>query len=361
MAHTKAMDLKDKIMNMSTVQFGWVMALLVWVMPVVGCKMQTNDVNNGTSNTLGLMPKFLDSLEASKAIVDDDVDGFFEDLTLAEISIQMKNPDLDNDLPKAKKQYKDFIRTQVEDFEEKEIEYMTSVFEEVNKRLKAVNPDLIIPGIKLIKVKLDHYGADVYYTRGNAIMLPKNTLQRKSIEGQTNVMLHEVWHILSRNNKKLREDLYELIGFKPHHITLTLPKSIDQKVLTNPDGVTKAYAIDLGDGIDAIPLIVSTRDKFVKEVPRFFDYIQFDLYEVSDDGNVLATESGKTTIPPQNNAMFFKQIKDNTQYIIHPDEIIADNFMLTVNAKYKDDFDGYSPQGKQLIMDVLSHLEAYRR
>ncbi len=304
---------------------------------------------------------FVDSVSASKMIVDADVDGFFEQISEADISIQMKNPDGFESIEDARNKYKDFLRTQVSDFSETERAYMDEVFEKVQSLLKELNDDLIIPKISLVKIKLDHYGPDVYYTRGNCIMIPSNSLKRTDTKGQTNVMLHEIWHILSRNNVQLREDAYKLIGFEKHGVDLELPEPLSSRVLTNPDGTSMDYAIDLGDGIKAVPLIVSTQKIYNPNIRQFFNYLRFDLYEISDNQMLKVTPEGKTTIPAENNAKFFKMIKDNTQYIIHPDEILADNFMLAINANSSGELEKYSPEGRKLLEDLTKILKEFNR
>ncbi|MEY3421126.1 MAG: hypothetical protein RIR48_1415, partial [Bacteroidota bacterium] len=66
---------------------------------------------------------------------------------------------------------------------------------------------------------------------------------------------------------------------------------------------------------------------------------------------------GNTTIPLKKTPIFFTKIKDNTQYIIHPDEIMADNFMLAVLAFSNNEFDRFSENGASLLFDLLRVLQ----
>lgn len=331
--------------------------LAIWALSPGGCKSDT--MPKAASGGTELMPIFLDSVMASKAIVDDEVDGFFDHLSAVDISIQMKQKEGFASKDIAVVAYKYFLRTQVEDFSEEDKAYMKLVFTEVNRRLSKINKNLIIPDIKLVKLKLDHYGEDVYYTRGNLICIPKNSLSRSELKGQTNVMLHEIWHILSRNDKGLRDKIYNLVGFEPHGKEIKLSQDMSKLLLSNPDGVSTDYAINLGDNLMALPIITSQQDHYDPSKPRIFDYFNFDLYEIDQDGTVLTNPNGSTTIPPAKNAVFFKKIKDNTQYIIHPDEITADNFMLAVNAYDTNTYGNYSPEGRKLIEDIIEILKNY--
>ena len=324
----------------------------------IGCKSTPiNTPENLTKEDS--IPQFLDSVAATAFFKANWEDAYFTSLTPIDMHIQMKTEGPLQDRSKTFVQFSQYILEQVEDFEPGEIKYMEEVFTEVNRRLKALNSSLIIPDIKLVKTKLNHYGPDVYYTIGDAIFLPKNTLKRTDIKGQTNVMLHEVWHILSRYNPSIRSALYKLIGFKEHNRNVKIPDLLNQKLMINPDGFDFKFAIQLGDKALAVPVVYSKAAVYSKSKPGFFDYLGFDLFELSEDGTILVNDNGGTTLDPAFMPSFFAQIKDNTQYIIHPDEIIADNFMLAVNANDNRKFDDYSTEGKKLLTNIIALLQVY--
>ena len=50
---------------------------------------------------------------------------------------------------------------------------------------------------------------------------------------------------------------------------------------------------------------------------------------------------------------FYEQIGKNTQYIIHPDEVLADNFIIMCMAKEdKGTLDKLGEEGKKLVSDL---------
>jgi len=87
-----------------------------------------------------------------------------------------------------------------------------------------------------------------------------------------------------------------------------------------------------GDEIIVLPIteIISKND--------FFDYIDFSLYKVSIQHGVKVNTNtdGNSTINMDNIPDFFEKITTNTGYIIHPDEIIADNFMYIMMREKKN-------------------------
>jgi hypothetical protein len=125
--------------------------------------------------------------------------------------------------------------------------------------------------------------------------------------------------------------LYALIGYQRLHAPLHFPKPLLEQRLLNPDGISHNYAIELADATGQtkhyISVITADTNSTYPE-KRYFDYIDFRLYPL------LPTDTGYTVQPqgvqPEAAPGFFEQIGDNTGYIIHPDEILADNFVLLV-------------------------------
>ncbi len=60
---------------------------------------------------------------------------------------------------------------------------------------------------------------------------------------------------------------------------------------------------------------------------EFFDYLQLGLLVRSAPGEALSAER---VVGLQQVTGFFEQVGQNTQYVIHPEEILADNFALLV-------------------------------
>ena len=299
---------------------------------------------------------FIDSTNAANAILNDTGDNFFESISESDISIQMKRSEKFLSKNEAKDAYKKFLQSEVTDFNEKEKFFLLTVFDSALVKINKINTHLINNEIGLVKIKTNHYGKDVYYTRARNIFIPDDIFNKSNLEEQLPVMIHEIWHIISRENKELREKSYALIGFFPHGKKIVFPSILKDRLLLNPDGVSTDYAIKLGKQY-ALPLISSNESNFKMEKPSFFDYLRFDLYPIDETGNILLDKNGNTKLDAFANAEFFEKIKDNTQYIIHPDEILADNFMLAVLAYNKNDYSKFSPQGKKLILELINVLK----
>ncbi len=335
---------------------------ILFIALTIGCK--TNKVKElPTSGAKPALITFLDSIEASTAIIQDDIDGYFEQLSKAEMQIQMKTnyPELNPD--KLKPEFKSYIKKQVSNWTMEEKLKMQQLFKSVKSLCDTLSPRIFPGGMRLIKVKTKHYGNDVYYTSGKNIMIPENIFKDFNDERQLPVMIHETFHVLSRYNEPWRNELYEYIGFKKSNKPVKLNTSLQDVLLNNPDGVSYQYVIDLekdGEMVKAIPLITSKSKVYDPKKPNFFDYLHFDLYSLDDKGDhyvAKSTTTGQTLLPMQSTPTFFTKIKDNTQYIIHPDEIMADNFMLALLAYDKNEYGKFSKDGKILIQKILAKLK----
>lgn len=325
-----------------------------------GCRLNKDSQTAGKD--IPAIVTFLDSTKASEAIVMDDIDGFYDQISEVEMQIQMKKTEPFESRTIALKAYKKFIAKEVSDWKTEEMNTMVRLFQQVKSLCDTLSPRIFPGGMRLIKVKTNHYGKDVYYTRGKDILIPENIFPLDEESEQLPVMIHEVFHVLSRYNADIRQDMYGLIGFSKAKKPVVLNPALQKILLTNPDGVTFQYVIQLEEGESgkmAVPLITSKFKRFRSDNPAFFDYLNFDLYEIKDMGSyyeVTSDNEGKTTIPLKNTPVFFTKIKDNTQYIIHPDEIMADNFMLALLAYSKGEYGKFSKEGKVLIDNVLERL-----
>jgi len=309
---------------------------------------------------------FLDSIKASQVILRDDFTDIFSKLRRLDISIQMsQNYPKEVDLDEIKLEYSKYMQQDVKSFTKDEQNWLTQIWLEALSLCNGLSDDILEPETILIKTRGNYYGKDAFYTRNNVIVIPEENLARRSSTGMLSVLLHEIFHIYSRYNPEKQEELYKLIGFSNigDSADLLIPEILDKRILHNPDGVNFAYSIELTDGnknYQVVPIISSTLDSYISSKPAFFDYLFFDLYEVvKEDGKyrILCDEEGKPQLPAESMMSFFEQIGNNTQYIIHPDEIMADNFMLLAMAeKDPTSLSKLSPEGRALLDKIKEKL-----
>ena len=106
--------------------------------------------------------------------------------------------------------------------------------------------DYMLPNvdeITFVKMNMDLEGGVSGYTHGSEIYLNGVNVTTYTFLGiipefsksMDELLWHELFHCLTRNNKEFRAEVYSLIGFTVADSDFELPHSLQEKVLTNPD------------------------------------------------------------------------------------------------------------------------------
>ncbi|MEO8498601.1 MAG: hypothetical protein ABI614_26360, partial [Planctomycetota bacterium] len=192
------------------------------------------------------------------------------------------------------------------------------------------------PEILLIQTTGKEEG-DAADRRRHAVILPQRYVGFPASQLEQ-IFIHELFHVLSSHNEPLRNSLYEIIGFKPCP-EIALPASLADFKITNPDGPSLNYYIELdvdGQHRLAVSLLYSQERFDPTQSRSFFGYLKFRLLVVQHDDDrwsVIEEAGTPTLLDPAQTPSFHQQIGGNTKYIIHPDEVLADNFMFLVMQK----------------------------
>jgi hypothetical protein len=177
--------------------------------------------------------------------------------------------------------------------------------------------------------------ADAAYTRQNAVVF---STSRAATRGPAlrRLLAHELFHVASRAHPALADELYRVIGFQRCG-AVVLPPAIAARRITNPDAPKDEHCIEVAVGgakVWALPVIVSrvSRDELPKAGP-FLQHVYpvLVLVERPPGGAVatpLAGGDGPRVVDIDAVSGFFEQIGRNTRYVIHPEEIVAENFAL---------------------------------
>ena len=194
------------------------------------------------------------------------------------------------------------------------------------------NLNLPLPKEVLLILTTGNEEAGAAYTRANAIVLPKPVARRTKDQLQS-LLLHELFHVLSRNNRDARRALYRIVGFELVD-PIELPPQLRDRKMTNPDAPGIDCVIQLtvnGEKVTAAPIIYATPAQFDPEHgTSLFKYLTIRLLVLENrDGRlqVAMKDDQPVVLDPQKVDSFFEQIGRNTGYIMHPDEILADNFV----------------------------------
>ena len=203
------------------------------------------------------------------------------------------------------------------------------LIDKLSDAMKSLN--LRAPDIDLIKTSgEEEFGAA--YTRRHAIMFPESMASLPTTDPRRAYFLlaHEVFHVLSRTDPLLRDDLYALLGFKTVD-GFEYPAELEDRRISNPDAFEYLHSLTVQSGsgsVDVMPVIQSLLPlNEVIQLPNFFDALDIVLLSVdADTGEALRDSNGDLIKYNFANTNWIPLMLRNSSFIIHPEEVLADNF-----------------------------------
>lgn len=266
---------------------------------------------------------FLDSHRAAAQLSRND--DFMQRLSQFDMESRMKTID-----HVIKPEFKRFIRHNTLDWTEQDRAYVNQAYAELKQELDKYPIDLPT-NIQMILTTGAEEGTAAY-TRGKAIILQRDKL----VLGQElkRIIAHEIFHIYTRHNQIKKDELYHLIGFD-YVGEIEFPDDWEDRKITNPDAPVNDYAIFVEynqQQVWAMPILYSISEKYdLDKGGEFFNYLLFKFLIVADeDGNWTYDDDHPTIVDRSELKGFLEQVGYNTNYIIHPEEILADNFALLI-------------------------------
>ncbi len=253
-------------------------------------------------------------------------DSFIEQLSPFDRSCRMRT---DRDVPE--KEFLDFVAQNVRSWEKEEEDRIRSIITTIQPKIDRFAP-MLPRTIYLIKTTGNEEGG-VAYTRGNAVIFPEKLIGGGVLE-LYKLFSHELFHVITRRNTKLRDELYGVIGFKKCPL-FEFPKTLKPRKITNPDAPMNDHCISVKAGkqkLWVVPVLYSNVERYSKvHGEEFFDYLQVAFLAVARDNGpgrkpTLLKSKEPQLYSEEKLGGFYEQIGKNTDYTIHPEEILADNF-----------------------------------
>ncbi len=148
-------------------------------------------------------------------------------------------------------------------------------------------------------------------------------------EALDSLFFHELFHVLSRHNSARHDEMYALVGFEP--CPLLLSDEVRARTITNPDAPLLLHAAPLGAGGRMIaPVLFAEPALYDEAHPGFADYfnLRFLAFERTAAGcaPVMADGAPVPVAPREAMAALYAAAGRNTEYVLHPEELLADNF-----------------------------------
>jgi hypothetical protein len=306
--------------------------------------------------------KLLDSSSCALSITHDTVDHFFERVQPLEVSILLKQAEWkDSTQESAALALTERMQQYALTPDDTQRKILETSMKNAMDRSATFLKKYPLPQIQLGLIEGALYGPSVFYTRENGIYIPKDMVVSGNESTLTQILIHEIFHIQSRNYPTLQQKIYAEIGFIKLDRIPDMPAAFRSRILLNPDGTDWNFAIPLrlqDEEELAYPMIVSNQPQFDPAVPAFFAYLKFQLFPLyaSDKRYELDYTDDFIGLGQDWYGPFFQKITNNTQYIIHPDELAADNFVLLTRRKAGEKL-SLSPEGYKLLDRIEKHYK----
>ena len=227
-------------------------------------------------------------------------------------------------------EYQAFAAEQVRDFTEEEKACLDACLADIETIL--AEKHLILPPMEevvfIVTTMAEENGAGAY-THGTQIYLMQDLLDAALLEPDECMpyleenLCHELFHCLTRCNPDFRAEMYRIISFTVQEEDFPIPPSVREFFISNPDvehhNSYAAFRIN-GELKDCFMALVTTRH-FEQEGESFFDCCIPALVPI-DGTNVWYT--------PEQAENFDELLGTNTDYVIDPEECMADNFSYAV-------------------------------
>lgn len=265
---------------------------------------------------------------------------------------------------------KSFAQTCVREFTEEEKEAITKAVTSIQERLNDMGASLPFPedDIVFVRTTMQEESDAGAYTHKTEIYIGERILQKgipqdgddeATIESNwlyfNYAIAHELFHCLTRNSPEFRSQMYSLIGFTTTGSDIVFSPDIQNSILINPDvehiDNYAEFTIN-GEKCNCELLVFYTKTwaeayAEVGDEAPFFNYNQAVLVPI----DALDTYYTIDEVPD-----FWDVVGRNTDYVIAPEECMADNFSYT--KVYG--LDGMDYQTPELIASIYDALRNYR-
>jgi hypothetical protein len=266
--------------------------------------------------------------------------------------------------------YLDYVASQVMDWSADEITALTSIVAQLGPLLAPF--DLSLPGeILLVKTTGQEEGHAAYTRQQNVIVLPVNMVQSLFLPSDfgdplhsgtspaylTGVIIHELFHLFSKNNPVPRWALYDLVHYEPTGCDIALPDvswpqpdspdTLASLKVTNPDTpeidtFIRMSVTDAGGGSVVKPLVPVLVATGAYDGGVFFDYLGWWFMAIVQAGGGWTAEldpQGRPFLYPSQPLLeqYLQLIGRNmSDELFHPDEILAQNWVLVAQQPSLD-------------------------
>ena len=264
-------------------------------------------------------------------------------------------------------EFKKYAKEQVMDFTQEEKDFMKRSVDFVEERLQKIGCRLPFPAkdIVIVKTTMDEESGAGGYTNGTVIYLGRGELEdfmrntsdekvkQMLLLQMTKLLIHEMFHCLTRNNADFRRNMYNLIGFNILNQDINFPAIVQNRILINPDveHLDNYVEVTIEGEKRQCELIVKYTKTWAEASAQggnqasFFNHNECVLVPLDDLYKAY---------PVRDIEEFWDKVGRNTSYVFAPEECLADNFAYAV-LSYGEE--GYRFRSPELIENIINLLQ----
>lgn len=207
-----------------------------------------------------------------------------------------------------------------------------SIVVSLNDTIRKYNFKLPLPKeIVLVKSAMEDEGGAAGYTRSNWIALSEKFVTDMDNVYRRRLFLHELFHILTRNSIDFKRTMYSAIGFTVTDEELEYPADLKDRRISNPDvDRYDSYAtFTIGGVQQKCAMLIYAKRPY--ETGTFFDYLEMGFIPYDDNMKPVKKDGATVVYSIKDIDDLFDKVGRNTPYMINPEEILADNFVIAFN------------------------------
>jgi len=314
----------------------------------------------------------LDSAATAAALLADSSDSYFERVTLRDMQWQMRATTPDSQRQAVLERYQAWLPAEAADFSSQELLLVSAALRRAHRMMMDQLPGLFPASCQLARIRGLAYGPDAYFTRGDVIFIAPGVLATNDPDQLADILVHEVWHLISRASlykaglagpdsyfpkpSSLRDKTYAAVGFTRLQGRLSLSAADSAELVLNPDATFNDWAIPLQAAGDTalrhyLPLLrlSATMQETGPErsIANAVGIAYCPLSPTQDGWQTSLAEARDLSSDPA----FLFRTGGNTSYILHPEEIVAENMLLLARGEQAS----AGTQG-QVVLDSLRNV-----
>ena len=243
---------------------------------------------------------------------------------------------------------------QVEEFSDDEMQALDAAMAEIESLI--VQRGIALPEseeIVFVKTTMEEEGGASAYTHGTQIYLRSSVMSLLMADDEkyhkmgVGILVHELFHCLTRSNPDFRTQMYKIISFDVQEGDYAFGPNVAERIISNPDVEHhNSSALFTIDGEQRRCAVVFYAKKFFEtKGDNFFDFGGTGLVPIDDLNTLYDSEEASD---------FWEVFGRNTDYVIDPEETMADNFAFAITYGR----DGRKYKTPQIIDAILTGLSA---